>query len=103
METNQMKKLILLLPCLVLLGCAYSRMEHRVAKMSTSEMQLRRYQLMYRISQPRADFNFGNTGWFHRTVLEENDLQLAEKEAIERELTRRGAIDYRSEEHVTYR
>jgi hypothetical protein len=62
---------------------------------STEELQLLRYQMMRRLAgQHLSSGRIGDDGG-----LSGEQRQL---EAIEQELTRRGAIDYSSAPHVTY-
>jgi hypothetical protein len=62
---------------LMLISCG-TLMENHYRKMSTTSLQLERYQIMYRVNSA------GDTDDIDR------------KEAIERELTRRGQLDYQS-------
>jgi hypothetical protein len=85
--------MLILLIVLSVIGCGTIQ-NHQIHNASTSELQLRRYQAMYRIGTgPETDW---------RGVSSSRDDDINEKERIERELARRGAIDYRSAPHVTY-
>lgn len=78
-----------------MLLAACGSMEKEIRQSSTADLQLRRYQAMSRQSGPHySSGRFGDDGGIS------NDTD--EREAIERELTRRGAMDYRSAPHVVY-
>src|SRR5882724_1354494 len=68
--------------------------------LSTSDLQLRRYELMYCLSMTRMS-------WDNRPLQSNahDDFQadLQEKQAIEREITRRGVTDYHWPPWVTER
>jgi hypothetical protein len=68
-----------------LIGCA--SIDSKVARLSTSELELRRQQIEYRLAQTAGQWSFGGLG-SHDVIGERDDL-LKEKEAIERELLRR--------------
>jgi hypothetical protein len=91
----KMKTLIVAAMTTLLMGCATARMEKRVAQMSTADLQLRRYQVMSRLSGPHY---FSGRAFDDAGISDDTE----EKEAIERELARRGALDYRTAPHVTY-
>ena len=77
-----MKQIILLVIAgLVVAGCCSTRNE--IQHLSTSDLQLRRYELKYCLSMVRMS-----------TAYDEVKGDLGEKEAIEREITRRGVTDY---------
>jgi hypothetical protein len=75
-------------------------MKNDIQRLSTSDLQLRRYELMYCLS-------IGRTSWDKQLVLRNtyNDVKddVEEKEAIEREITNRGVTDYHWPPSVTYR
>ena len=82
-----MKKKLTFLLAFALIGCA--SIDSKVARLSTSELELRRQQIEYRLAQTAGSWS--TTGWgvgSHDVIGERNDL-LKEKEAIERELLRR--------------
>ena len=70
-------------------GCCSTRNDFQ--HLSTSDLQLRRYELNYCLSMARM-------GWDKRTwqssTYDDVKADLEEKEAIEREITRRGVTDY---------
>ena len=78
-----MKTLILAALTALTISCSWSRREIHHA--SSTDLQLRRYQTMYRIQHDAGD-----------------DDTLEEKEYIEKELAHRGQLDYRSRPHVVY-
>jgi hypothetical protein len=79
-----MKTILMLVVGLTLAGCG--SMENEVRKSSTSDLLLRRSQLMYRLSMTRM--SYGNRPWESNAYQDVKD-DLEEKEAIERELARR--------------
>jgi hypothetical protein len=80
------KKLTLLL-AFGLISCA--SIDSKVARLSTSELELRRQQIEYRLNATAGQWSVGGWGLgSHDVIGERNDL-LKEKEAIERELLRR--------------
>ena len=93
-----MKQIILLITAgLVVAGCCSTRND--IQHLSTSDLELRRYELNHCLSMARMN-------WDKRTLqsnaYDEVKDDLAEKEAIEREITRRGVTDYRWPSSVTY-
>jgi hypothetical protein len=93
-------KQIILLIIAGLLGAGCCTTKNDIQRLSTSDLQLRRYELMYCLSMAR-------TGW-DKQPLESNaynDVRadLEEKEAIEREITRRDVTDYHWPPSMTYR
>jgi hypothetical protein len=70
-------------------GCCSTRND--IQHLSTSDLQLRRYELKYCLSMAR-------TSWDKQPLQSnaDNDVRddLEEKEAIEQEITRRGITDY---------
>ncbi len=82
------KKLtLLLLLAFALISCA--SIDTKVARLSTSELELRRQQIQYRLGATAGQWSYGWGPGSHDVIGERNDL-LKEKEAIERELLRRG-------------
>jgi hypothetical protein len=82
-----MKKKLTFLLALALISCAST--DKKVARMSTSELLLRRQQIEYRLAQTAGQWSFGNPMYGGHDVIGERDDLLKEKEAIERELLRR--------------
>ena len=85
--TRNMKKKLTFLLAFALIGCA--SIDSKVARLSTSELELRRQQIAYRLAQTSGQWS--TTDWglgSHDVIGDRNDL-LKEKEAIERELLRR--------------
>ena len=94
-----MKQIILLITAgLVVAGCCST--ENEIQHLSTSDLQLRRYELNYCLSMARMSWD--KRPWQSNAYDEVKD-DLAEKEAIEREITRRGVTDYHWPTSVTYR
>jgi len=89
--------LLLMIAGLVVTGCCST--QNDVQHLSTSDLQLRRYELMYCLSttrmssdkQPVQSNAYDNVG-----------ADIKEKEAIEREIARRGVTAYHSPPFVTY-
>jgi len=95
---RSMKQLLLsIVTGLVVAGCCST--QHDLKRLSTSDLQLRRYELMYCLGMTRMS-------WDKRPVQSNayNDVRadLEEKEAIEREIARRGVTAYYSPPSVTY-
>ena len=82
---------------LVVAGCCSTRND--IQHLSTSDLQLRRYELKYCLSMAR-------TSWDKQPLQSNayNDVRddLEEKEAIEQEITRRGVTDYHWPPSGTY-
>ena len=80
---------ILMIAVLILAGCCSTRND--IQRLSTSDLQLRRYELKHCLSMAR-------TSWDKQPVESNayNDVEedLEEKQAIEGEITRRGVTDY---------
>jgi hypothetical protein len=75
-------------------GCT-SIANSRARHMGDDDLQLRRYQLISRLNGPRfASDRVGDDGGLS------GDYR--QKEAIEREMQRRGILDYKTAPHVTY-
>ena len=83
---------------LVVAGCCSTRND--IQHLSTSDLQLRRYELKHCLSMAR-------TSWDKQPLQSNayNDVEadLEEKEAIEQEITRRGVTDYHWPPSDTYR
>jgi hypothetical protein len=83
---------------LVVAGCCSTRNDFQ--HLSTSDLQLRRYELKHCLSMAR-------TSWDKQPLQSNayNDVEadLEEKEAIEQEITRRGVTDYHWPPSDTYR
>jgi hypothetical protein len=81
--------LLILMAGFVMAGCCSTKND--LQHLSTSDLQLRRYELMYCLSMTRMS-------WDKQPVQSNayNEVRddLEEKEAIEREITRRGVTDY---------
>jgi hypothetical protein len=93
------KQIILLLTAgLVVAGCCSTANE--LQHLSTSDLQLRRYELNYCLSMARMSSD--KQPWQGNAYDDVKD-DLEEKEAIEREITRRGVTDYHWPPSVTYR
>jgi hypothetical protein len=78
-------------------GCCSTKNE--IQHLSTSDLQLRRYELMYCLSM--TGMSQDNRAWQSNAHDEVKD-DLEEKEAIEREITRRRVTDYYWPPSVTY-
>jgi len=81
-----MKKKLTFLLAFALISCA--SIDSKVARLSTSELELRRQQIEYRLSATAGSWSYGWGPGSHDVIGERNHL-LKEKEAIERELLRR--------------
>ncbi len=93
-----MKQIILLIIAgLVVSGCCSTGNE--IQRLSTSDLQLRRYELNYCLSMTRRSRD--RQPWQSNAYNDVN-ADLEEKEAIEREITRRGVTDYHWPSWVTY-
>ena len=79
-------------------GCCSTQNE--IQHLSTSDLQLRRYELMYCLSTTHASWD--NRPW-QSSASDDVKADLKEKEAIEREITRRGVTDYHWPPSVSYR
>src|SRR5437660_12154848 len=80
---------LLIIAGLVVAGCCST--ENEIQSLSTSDLQLRRYELKYCLSMARMSWD--KRPWQSNAYDELKD-DLEEKEAIEREITRRGVTDY---------
>jgi hypothetical protein len=81
-----MKKKLTFLLAFALISCA--SIDSKVARLSTTELELRRQQIQYRLAETTGEWSFGRGLGSHDVIGDRNDL-LKEKEAIERELLRR--------------
>jgi hypothetical protein len=90
--------LLLIIAGLVVAGCCSTQNE--IQHVSTSDLQLRHYELMYCLSMTRM--NRDNRPW-QTHAYDDVKADLDEKEAIEREITRRGVTNYHWPPSVTYR
>ena len=94
-----MKQILLLMMAgLVAAGCCSTQNE--IQQLSTSDLQLRRYELMYCLSMTRMSGD--NRAW-QSHANDDVKADLEEKEAIEQEITRRGVTNYHWPPSVTYR
>lgn len=85
-----MKQIILLIIAgLFAAGCCSTKND--IQRLSTSDLQLRRYELMYCLSMARTSSD--KQLWQGNAYSDVKD-DLEEKEAIEREITRREVTDY---------
>ena len=91
---NNMRKKLTFLLAFALISC--TSMDQKVARLSTSELLLRRQQIEYRLAQTSGQWSFGRGLGSHDVIGERDDL-LKEKEAIERELLRRRQIQRRAQ------
>jgi hypothetical protein len=88
--------LLIIMAGFVVAGCCSTKND--LQHLSTSDLQLRRYELMYCLSMTRMS-------WDNRPLqsnaYDDFRADLQEKEAIEREITRRGVTDYHWPPSVT--
>jgi hypothetical protein len=89
---------LLIIAGLLATGCCSTR--HDIQGLSTSDLQLRRYELMYCLSN--APTGSGKEGPWASNGYNEVRADLEEKEAIEREITRRDVTDYHWLPYTTY-
>jgi hypothetical protein len=98
-EEPSVKQIILVtIAGLVVAGCCSTVNE--IQHLSTSDLQLRRYELMYCLRMTRMNWDKQP---LQSNAYDDVNSDLAEKEAIEREITRRGVTDYHWPPSVTYR
>ena len=83
---------------LVVAGCCST--ENEIQHLSTSDLQLRRYELMHCLSM--AGMSWDKQTW-QSNAYDDVRADLKEKEAIEREIERRGVTNYHWPPSVTYR
>lgn len=84
-----MKQIIMLIIGLIVAGCCSTRND--VQHLATSDLQLRRYELKHCLGM--AHISSDKQVWQSNAYNDVN-ADLAEKGAIEREITRRGVTDY---------
>ena len=89
--------LLLIIAGLVVAGCCSTQNE--VQHLSTSDLQLRRYELMYCLSMTRLSWE--KRPW-QSNAYDNVRADLEEKEAIEREIARRGVTAYHWPPSATY-
>lgn len=81
--------LLLMIAGLVVAGCCST--QNDLQHLSTSDLQLRRYELMYCLSQTRMSWDKQP---LQSNAHDEVRADLEEKEAIEKEITRRDVTNY---------
>jgi hypothetical protein len=84
-----MKQVLLIIAGLVVAGCCST--QNDLQHLSTSDLQLRRYELMYCLSMTRMS---SDKQPVQSNANDDVRADLEEKEAIEREITRRGVTAY---------
>ena len=93
-----MKQIVLLTTAsLIVTGCCST--QNDLQRSPTSDLQLRRYELMYCLGMRHMSWDkqvWQSNGYDNVTT------DLEEKEAIEREITRRGVTNYHWPPSVTY-
>ena len=89
--------LLLIIAGLVVAGCCSTQNE--VQHLSTSDLQLRRYELMYCLSMTRLSWD--KRPW-QSNAYDDVRADLEEKEAIEREIALRGVTAYHWPPSATY-
>ena len=90
--------LILIIAGLIVAGCCSTRND--IQRSSTSDLQLRRYELKHCLSMART--NWDKQTW-HSNAYDNVEENLEEKQAIEGEITRRGVTNYHWAPSGTYR
>jgi len=94
-----MKQVLLpIIAGLVVAGCCSTQNE--IQHLSTSDLQLRRYELMYCLSMARMSWDKRPS---QSDAYHDVKADLEEKEAIEREITRRDVTNYHWPPSVPYR
>jgi hypothetical protein len=88
---------LLMIAGLVVAGCCSTQNE--LQRLSTSDLQLRRYELMYCLSMTRMSWDKQPLKSYASDDLR---ADLEEKEAIEREIARRGVTAYHTPPAMTY-
>ncbi len=83
---------------LVMAGCCSTQNE--IQHLSTSDLQLRRYELMYCLSMARTS---SDKRQWQSNAYDDVKADFEEKEAIEREITRRDVTDYHWPPSEAYR
>jgi hypothetical protein len=81
--------LLLVIAGLVLTGCCST--QNHLQRLPTSDLQLRRYELMYCLSTTPMSWDKQPV---QSNAYDNVNADLQEKEAIEREITRRGVTNY---------
>lgn len=89
--------LLLIIAGLVVTGCCSTHDD--LQRVSTSDLQLRRYDLMHCLGVARASWDKGPV---QSNGYDDIRADLEEKEAIEREIARRGVTAYHSPPSMTY-
>jgi hypothetical protein len=89
--------LLIMIAGFVVAGCCSTKNE--IQHISTSDLQLRRYELMYCLSTTHMNWDKQP---LQSSAYDEVRDNLEEKEAIEREITRRGVTNYHWPPSVTY-
>ena len=82
---------------LIVAGCCST--QNDLQRVPTSDLQVRRYELMYCLSKTRMSWD--KQVW-KRNGYDNVTADLEEKEAIEREIARRGVTAYHSPPSLTY-
>ena len=90
--------MLLILAAVVVAGCCSTT--NQIQYSATSDLQLRRYELKYCLSMARTS---SDKRQWQSNGYDDVKADLEEKEAIEREITRRGVTDYHWPPSVTYR
>src|SRR6476660_222740 len=97
MRTAEVKQILLLtIAGLVVAGCCSTQKD--LQRLSTSDLQLRRYELMYCLSTTHMSWDKQPV---QSNAHDDVRADLEEKEAIEREITRRGVTNYHWPTSVT--
>ena len=90
--------LLIIIGGLAVAGCCSTQTE--IQHLSTSDLQIRRYELMYCLSMTRMSWDKQP---LQSNAYNEVQADLAEKEAIEQEITRRDVTNYHWPPSETYR
>ena len=94
-----MKQIVLLMTAgLIVAGCCSTK--NKIQHLSTSDLQLRRYELKYCLSMTHMSWD--KRQW-QSNAYDEVKADIEEKEAIEQEIASRGVTDYHWPTSVTYR
>jgi len=98
-RSRSIKQLLLLITAgLVVTGCCSTQNDFQ--NLSTSDLQLRRYELTYCLSTTTR-MSWDKQSW-QSNASDDIGADLEEKVAIEREIARRGVTAYRSAPSETY-
>ena len=93
-----MKQVLLIITAgLVVTGCCST--QNDLQRLSTSDLQLRRYDLIHCLSTTRMSWD--KQSW-QSNASDDVGADLEEKAAIEREIARRGVTAYHSPPSLTY-